>query len=170
MLGRGNNKSNSKRLATDIDLLVSKRIKMRRMLIGFNQHEMASAINVSVQQLQKYEHGINRVSAGKLHNIAEVLKTTINYFFTDDDRIDNPIYTIAEEASEFIGASHSNYDGLIEDELLQITENVLKLVKIDNLTDNELKDIILLIKEYISIKDYGIRKNIINLIKNINNQ
>jgi transcriptional regulator with XRE-family HTH domain len=68
----------------EIDLIVSTRIKQRRIQLGFSQADIAAKIAVSTQQYQKYEKGSNRITAGKLNQIAEILGENIGYFFNDE--------------------------------------------------------------------------------------
>ena len=60
--------------ADNIDKLVSRRIKMRRMMLGLSQHDLGKAVDVSIQQIQKYEKATNRISSGKLYTLARFLK------------------------------------------------------------------------------------------------
>jgi len=66
-----------------IDVHVGKRIKMRRQLLGMNQATLAGALDLTFQQVQKYEGGANRVSASRLAAMADVLRVPIPYFFSD---------------------------------------------------------------------------------------
>src|SRR5690242_21902143 len=79
-----------------IDELVAGRIKARRLLAGLSQTELAAKIGVTFQALQKYETGENRVSAGRLWRIADVLGADIAYFFQDRPRAG----AAAEKSSE----------------------------------------------------------------------
>lgn len=65
----------------DIDRYVSSRIRHRRIMLGITQQEMAELIGVTYQQAHKYEKAVNRVSAGRLHQIAFALGVGISYFF-----------------------------------------------------------------------------------------
>lgn len=65
------------------DVHVGGRIRMRRLLLGMNQESLANALGLTFQQVQKYEHGTNRVSASRLSAIADVLGVSISYFFSD---------------------------------------------------------------------------------------
>ena len=56
-------------------------LKMRRLALGFTQTKVAKAINVTFQQIQKYEKGINGVSSVRLLQLSNYLKVPINYFF-----------------------------------------------------------------------------------------
>ena len=50
-------------------------------MLGFTQQQLADLIGVTYQQAHKYERGINRISAGRLFEIAHVLNVPVNYFF-----------------------------------------------------------------------------------------
>jgi transcriptional regulator with XRE-family HTH domain len=65
----------------NIDILVAKNLKKRRKEFGFTQKELAIIVNVSVQQIQKYEKGKNRISSGNLFYFAQALEVLITYFF-----------------------------------------------------------------------------------------
>ena len=56
-------------------------LKMRRLALGLTQTKVAKAINVTFQQIQKYEKGINGVSSVRLLQLSNYLKVPINYFF-----------------------------------------------------------------------------------------
>lgn len=64
-----------------VDLHVGGRVRMRRKFLGMSQEVLAGAIDLTFQQVQKYERGSNRISASKLYEIAKVLKAPIAYFF-----------------------------------------------------------------------------------------
>ena len=66
-----------------IDVHVGQRIRMRRLLLGMNQETLAESLGLTFQQVQKYEHGTNRVSASRLSEMAKVLDAPIAYFFRD---------------------------------------------------------------------------------------
>lgn len=69
--------------ATDTDRHVGARIRERRIMLGLSQQQMADMIGVTYQQAHKYERGINRISAGRLYQIAQVLRVPIEYFFQE---------------------------------------------------------------------------------------
>jgi transcriptional regulator with XRE-family HTH domain len=71
-----------------IDAHVGERIRLRRTELGLTQEQLAEALDVSYQQIQKYETGANRVSAGRILEIARKLGVDVGYFFeglSDDD-------------------------------------------------------------------------------------
>lgn len=70
---------NEEQLATD--MLVGKKLEMRRIILGLSQEQMGEAIGLTFQQVQKYEKGANRVSASRLFDISNVLGVSASYFF-----------------------------------------------------------------------------------------
>ena len=66
-----------------IDLHVGRRIAEKRLALGYNQSELGRALDLTFQQIQKYEKGANRVSASKLWLIARFFKVDMAYFFED---------------------------------------------------------------------------------------
>jgi len=59
------------------------KLKLRRLALGLTQTKVAKAINVTFQQIQKYEKGTNGVSSVRLLQLANHLKVPVNYFFED---------------------------------------------------------------------------------------
>src|SRR5262249_36139962 len=57
------------------------RMRERRMMLGMSQTELGAALGVTFQQIQKYERGVNRVSAGTMQKLAATLRVPIAYFF-----------------------------------------------------------------------------------------
>jgi transcriptional regulator with XRE-family HTH domain len=64
-----------------VDRHVGARIRERRLLLGMSQQQLAEAIGVTYQQAHKYERGLNRISAGRLYGIAQVLGVPVIWFF-----------------------------------------------------------------------------------------
>ncbi|WP_273758199.1 helix-turn-helix domain-containing protein [Bartonella sp. AU55XJBT] len=67
----------------NIDLLVGKKIRLRRKILKMSQKTLGDALGVSFQQIQKYENGLNRVSAGRLMEISDILTVPISFFYAD---------------------------------------------------------------------------------------
>jgi len=63
------------------DKNVGSRVRSRRMALGMSQTDLGDALGVTFQQIQKYEKGTNRIGAGRLHRLAEVLKVDPAFFF-----------------------------------------------------------------------------------------
>ena len=68
--------------ARDVD--VGCRIRAQRLVCRMSQTELANSLGVTFQQVQKYEKGVNRVGAGRLAKIAEVLNVPVAFFFSGD--------------------------------------------------------------------------------------
>jgi transcriptional regulator with XRE-family HTH domain len=67
--------------ANNADRHVGTRIRERRVMLGLSQQQLAQMIGVTYQQAHKYERGLNRISAGRLYEIAQVLAVPISWFF-----------------------------------------------------------------------------------------
>lgn len=64
-----------------VDAHVGKRIRHRRWMVGMTQQQLADKVGIKFQQIQKYETGMNRVSASRLWDIADALGVSISFFF-----------------------------------------------------------------------------------------
>ena len=143
MLGKSNQKNETKGRADNIDRLVSKRLKVRRMMLGLSQQDLGTAVDVSIQQVQKYEKASNRISSGKLFTFSKFLKVPVSYFFEQGDDNSNIIGNIfAEDTEKYVAADNKD----------PITE----------------KELIGLIKAFSEIKSSQSRKNITELVKTMN--
>ncbi len=69
------------KIAKRVDAYVGERIRERRTALGLTQEHLARALDISYQQVQKYETGANRVSAGRLFEIGGKLEVEISFFF-----------------------------------------------------------------------------------------
>jgi transcriptional regulator with XRE-family HTH domain len=67
--------------ASAADRHVGTRIRERRVMLGLSQQQLAQMIGVTYQQAHKYERGLNRISAGRLYEIAQVLSVPVSWFF-----------------------------------------------------------------------------------------
>jgi transcriptional regulator with XRE-family HTH domain len=83
----------SARPATDIDILIGKRIRARRIEQKMSQATLGEKIGVSFQQVQKYEKGSNQVSPRMMTDIAAALNTTTQQLFTAPDGIAPDVYS-----------------------------------------------------------------------------
>ena len=66
-----------------IDMHFGKRVRLRRPLLGMSQEQLGTELNITFQQMQKYERGSNRISASRLWDIGQILDVPISYFFDD---------------------------------------------------------------------------------------
>ena len=67
--------------ASAADHHVGNRIRERRVMLGLSQQQLAVMVGVTYQQAHKYERGLNRISAGRLYEIAQVLSVPVSWFF-----------------------------------------------------------------------------------------
>jgi len=66
-----------------VDVHVGQRIRRRRWMLGITQQQLGDAVGIKFQQIQKYETGMNRVSASRLYDIATALEVPVAFFFED---------------------------------------------------------------------------------------
>lgn len=125
-----------------IDIYVGKRLKSRRLMLGYSQQDLGEAVNVSIQQIQKYERATNRISSSKLYNFAKFLRVPVSYFFANDLE---PLHAtgFAEEQTPFEWENDNEIDA-------------------DNASERE---IMILVRSYNEIKDNHVRKKILDLIR-----
>jgi transcriptional regulator with XRE-family HTH domain len=119
-----------------IDQHVAQRLKYRRIVLGLTRQEVGEAVNVSVQQIHKYETATNRISSSKLFHLSTFLKVPINYFFE------------MLESSGLSSSSTLAEESLVYDEESNVSEReALKLMQV-----------------YKKIKPHAIRRKILELI------
>ena len=68
-----------------IDVQVGSRVRLRRTLLGLNQTQLGERLGLTFQQIQKYERGVNRISASRLYQMCHILDVPVSYFFDDLD-------------------------------------------------------------------------------------
>tara|TARA_Y100000022_G_C13055263_1_gene286263 strand:- start:47 stop:457 length:411 start_codon:yes stop_codon:yes gene_type:complete len=111
------------------------KLKLRRLALGLTQTKVAKAINVTFQQIQKYEKGTNGVSSIRLLQLSNYLKVPINYFFEDFSE-----YLVNLEKSQE-GHMNINYNFLIKLYSELNTDQKLKFNKSLQLTSNNISKV-----------------------------
>jgi len=86
----------AKKEPNPIDIYVGNKIRLTRKNRGLKQTTLAEAINVSFQQLQKYENGTNRISASRLHALSNFFNVEPAYFFEGMEQQDEPVLSFDE--------------------------------------------------------------------------
>jgi hypothetical protein len=76
-------------VAHPVDIYVGARMRIRRKVLGLSQTQLADALGITFQQIQKYERGANRISASKLYDAARLLQSPVSYFFDGLEETDN---------------------------------------------------------------------------------
>ena len=124
-----------------VDLHVGKKLKQKRLERGISQDDLAGSVNLTFQQVQKYEKGVNRVSASKLYDFAKFLKTDITYFFDGIEGYEtsdkNEIYYASDVSQTAFG------------------------------DDIKPKEIEILTSSYKKVSNSEVRKNILALLKSL---
>ncbi|MCB1530213.1 MAG: helix-turn-helix transcriptional regulator [Rhodospirillales bacterium] len=119
------------------------RLRQRRSLLGITQEQLAESVGITFQQIQKYENGVNRISAGRLFEFSEILDVPVSFFFEN-----------------FAGGKKKSYQalGLAEGDQAPFEgeEDILKR-----------KETLQLIRVYYSIRNPKLRKDLFNLVKSM---
>jgi len=131
-----------KKTPNPVDIQVGRRVRMRRVLIGVSQEKLGEKLNLTFQQVQKYEKGSNRVSASRLYQIAHILGVPVSFFFDDlpDMSGDSAVTGFSEGSSDA-----TILDFLNSSEGLQLN------------------------KAFAEIKEPAVRRKIVELVKSLAN-
>ncbi|MCF8496668.1 MAG: helix-turn-helix domain-containing protein [Alphaproteobacteria bacterium] len=125
-----------------VDTHVGQRLRVRRSLLGLSQEKLAESIGLTFQQVQKYERGLNRISAGRLYNLSNILHVPVSYFFENLE----PGSSKLTVASGFSDNEQEAFAGP------------------DIMND---KKTIELVRAYHSIKDPKIQRDVLRLVKSM---
>ena len=112
---------------------LGKKLRMRRLSLGLTQTKVAQAINVTFQQIQKYEKGTNGVSSNRLMQLSQFLKVPIIYFFEDYKDFKN--INLNDPTSNddlnysFLSRTFSSLSKTQKEKIFQILSNTSKFEK-----------------------------------------
>ncbi|WP_375615234.1 MULTISPECIES: helix-turn-helix domain-containing protein [unclassified Bartonella] len=81
------------------DISIGKKIRLKRTMIGMSQKKLGSQLGVTFQQIQKYEKGFNRIGAGRLQEIADILNVPISFFYSGLSTKEDVLYPYDDEIS-----------------------------------------------------------------------
>ena len=96
-----------------IDKHVANRVRMRRLMLDINLSELADALGLSFQQVQKYEKSTNRISASRLQQISSILQAPIPFFFEGAPRgAGTPVKQVRAVSPQYIYDFMATADGL----------------------------------------------------------
>ena len=110
------------------------KLKLRRLALGLTQTKVAKAINVTFQQIQKYEKGTNGVSSNRLMQLSQFLKVPIIYFFEDYKDFKN--INLNDPTSNddlnysFLSRTFSSLSKPQKEKIFQILSNTAKFEKV----------------------------------------
>ena len=113
---------------------LGKKLRMRRLSLGLTQTKVAQAINVTFQQIQKYEKGTNGVSSSRLLQLSQFLKVPIVYFYEDfkdykdeKEKIEDPMSDDLNYS--FLSKSVSTLSKGQKEKILQVLRNSIDVSK-----------------------------------------
>jgi transcriptional regulator with XRE-family HTH domain len=134
-----------------IDVHVGTRMRLRRTLMGMSQERLGEALGLTFQQVQKYERGVNRVSASRLFDLSRVLDVPISFFYDD---MPEPLANIYGGQAGSAGSRRAMgfsevQDGFGNDDTLNRRETLE------------------LVRAYYRITDQAVRKRVFELIKSL---
>lgn len=124
-----------------IDVHVGRRVRLRRTLLGMSQEQLGDALNITFQQVQKYERGSNRISASRLWDISQILDVPVSFFF--DDMSDD---TAAHSPRRMRTASSEEYEEKPNDPMAR-------------------RETLELVRAYYNITNQQVRKRITEMVK-----
>jgi transcriptional regulator with XRE-family HTH domain len=127
-----------KKALDPIDQHVGARVRMRRKMLAMSQEQLADALGITYQQVQKNETGINRIAAGRLQQISHILQVPVEFFF---------------EGAPNTSAPHSS------------NESALSMAQIDDFVSDS--DGLRLIGAFMRIDNAAVRRRIVMLVKEI---
>ena len=110
------------------------KLRMRRLALGLTQTKVAQAINVTFQQIQKYEKGTNGISSLRIMQLANFLKVPVVYFFEDypsynatlieSDKVESPDLNYS-----FLAKLFANLSNQQKEKIFQVLRNTRTLEK-----------------------------------------
>ena len=112
---------------------LGKKLRIRRLSLGLTQTKVAQAINVTFQQIQKYEKGTNGVSSNRLMQLSQFLKVPIIYFFEDYKEFKDVVpseLTNDDLNYSFLSRTFASLSKTQKEKILQILNNTIKYEKV----------------------------------------
>ncbi|MCG7493776.1 helix-turn-helix domain-containing protein [Thalassobius sp. Cn5-15] len=120
-----------------VDIHVGKKLKNLRVLRGQTQTDVAKGLNISFQQVQKYELGRNRISASKLYEIANILNVPPAYFFEGlDQNADSTSPVIDEETARIAAVFGKIQDDRLKAQIRSFIDAVAGYVPAETASNN----------------------------------
>jgi transcriptional regulator with XRE-family HTH domain len=127
-----------------VDEHVGGRVRFRRTLLGVTQQQLAEALGVTFQQVQKYEKGANRIGSSRLYDLSTILDVPVGYFFeemSDAVRERSPAKLLQAREINFAEAIEQNEPRVTKRETLE------------------------LVRAYYKVKDPGLRKRLLDMTR-----
>ena len=127
------NKKKGVLVEDNFNIHLGKKLRIRRLSLGLTQTKVAQAINVTFQQIQKYEKGTNGVSSNRLMQLSSFLKVPIIYFFEDYKEfkdVNAGEFTNDDLNYSFLSRTFSSLSKIQKEKILQILNNTTKIEKV----------------------------------------
>jgi len=121
------------RVEDNFNVHLGKKLRLRRLSLGLTQTKVAQAINVTFQQIQKYEKGTNGVSSNRLMQLSQFLKVPIIYFFEDYKEFkDVEVNQVSNEDLNysFLSRTFLSLSKSQKEKILQILNNASKFERV----------------------------------------
>lgn len=114
---------------TDIDRYVGMKVRAARRELKLTQDALGQMLDITFQQVQKYERGVNRISSGKLYEIANVLKRPLEYFYPEQtvETDEDDARAEALMRSDLQKECRNLVDGMTDIEDLEAVRRLLKI-------------------------------------------
>lgn len=128
-----------------IDVHVGSRVRLRRSVLGLSQENIAEALGLTFQQVQKYERGMNRISASRLYQLGQLLDVSINFFFDGfNEKAPRRAYGFSDTKQEDFSWLEADGGDLMER-----------------------KETIDLVRTYYQVQDEATRRNFVKMLKTL---
>tara|TARA_B100000700_G_scaffold79257_1_gene89151 strand:+ start:626 stop:1015 length:390 start_codon:yes stop_codon:yes gene_type:complete len=117
----------------NFNIHLGKKLRMRRLSLGLTQTKVAQAINVTFQQIQKYEKGTNGVSSSRLMQLSNFLKVPITYFYEDYKNFKDTKSENIEDDDlnySFLSKTFASLSRTQKEKILQVLSNTSNLEKV----------------------------------------
>lgn len=137
-------------LAHPVDVFVGKQLRTQRIIMGLSQEALAKAVGITFQQVQKYERGINRMSASRLYDFSRVLNVSISFFFEGYDA------PAAELSGDF---SYEDANG--------VSEPVAEAFDYEQMQNRETLE---LMRCYHRIKNPAVKRRFVDLLRAVSDE
>ncbi len=131
-----------------VDIHVGARLRLRRNLLGMSQEQVGRACGLTFQQIQKYEHGTNRIGASRLFHFGKLLDVPVSYFF---DAIPDDVSLGYKKIHGFGESQQSPMKGVQNPEMELLHR----------------RETLELIRAYYSITDTKMRRKVYELVKSM---
>ena len=121
-----------------VDIHVGARLRLRRTLLGLTQDQLGKALNLTFQQVQKYERGANRIGSSRLYKLSQILDVPVSFFFDE-----------------------------MPDDMSQPSAGIVNSKKREGTDHFSRRETLVLVKNYYNIEDMNVRKKLYNFIKTL---